>query len=150
MPGLSGIEIQRSLASDACQLPVVFLTGHGDIPMSVQAMKAGAVDFLTKPVQRATLLAAVHNALQLDAEQRASKMRTAEVFDCYRSLTPREQSILKLVVAGKLNKQIATSLDISERTVKAHRAQVMSKMNVTSVADLVRAVSLLGLRITDE
>jgi FixJ family two-component response regulator len=137
MPGRSGLDMQEAFAKSGAALPVIFLTGHGDIPMSVRAMKAGAVDFLTKPVQRETLLAAVRAALARDAESRAARVRTEESQGRFENLTARERAVFGSVVAGKLNKQIATELGISERTVKAHRAQVMEKMQATSVAKLV-------------
>lgn len=144
MPGPSGLELHAALKKKESNLPVIFLTGHGDIPMSVQAMKAGAADFLTKPVQRQTLLAAVANALTIqqqcsDRQQRADYLRA-----CYDSLTEREREIFQQVVQGKLNKQIGGLLGIAERTVKAHRAQVMEKMRVSSLADLVRVATELG------
>jgi FixJ family two-component response regulator len=145
MPGPSGLELHSALKKKGSNLPVIFLTGHGDIPMSVQAMKAGATDFLTKPVQRQTLLAAVANALTIqqqcsDQQQRADYLRT-----CYDALTEREREIFQQVIQGKLNKQIGGLLGIAERTVKAHRAQVMEKMRVSSLADLVRVATELGL-----
>jgi FixJ family two-component response regulator len=138
MPGLNGLELQEGINGRAGALPIIFLTGHGDIPMSVRAMKAGAVDFLTKPVQRDALLCAVRSALAQDAERRAIHDNLHTIRTRYESLTSRERDVFALVVAGKLNKNIATELAISERTVKMHRAQVMAKLHVTSVAALVR------------
>ena len=126
-------------------LPIVFLTGHGDIPMSVQAMKSGAVDFLTKPVKRAVLLRAVEAALARDREHRQSQERDRNHRDCYESLTPREREVFKLVTAGLLNKQIAAELGTSERTIKAHRAHIMEKMQVVSLAELVRIATELRI-----
>lgn len=143
MPGPSGLELQDAFASRGNPLPIIFLTGHGDIPMSVRAMKAGAVDFLTKPVQRESLLSAVENALSQDAQNRAARQRKGALQECFASLSSREQAVFKLVVAGKLNKQIASELGTSERTVKAHRARVMEKMHVTSLAELARAAEHL-------
>jgi FixJ family two-component response regulator len=143
MPGPSGLDLQAALAGQADALPLIFLTGHGDIPMSVQAMKAGAVDFLTKPVQRDALLTAVRNALARDAESRVARGRASALHSRYESLTARERVVFSLVVAGKLNKHVASELGISERTVKAHRAQVMEKMGVTSLAELVRLAEQL-------
>lgn len=143
MPGPSGLELQAALSKKRGSWPLIFLTGHGDIPMSVQAMKAGAVDFLTKPVQRQALLAAVTNALDIQQE-RESLIRKDDVLRaCLESLTDRERRIMELVVEGKLNKQIAATLGIAERTVKAHRAQVMEKMKVDTLADLVRIAGRL-------
>jgi FixJ family two-component response regulator len=135
MPGSSGLDLQAAFGKQDNSLPIIFLTGHGDIPMSVRAMKAGAVDFLTKPVKREALLNAIHNALARDT---LNSLRAH-----YESLTPRERDVFSLVVAGKLNKHIATELGTSERTVKAHRAQVMDKMHVSSVAELVHVAEQL-------
>jgi len=143
MPGPSGLDLQATLAGREDTPPLIFLTGHGDIPMSVRAMKAGAVDFLTKPVQRDALLAAVQNALGQDAERRAVRQRASALHARYESLTPRERAVFALVVAGKLNKHVASELEISERTVKAHRAQVMEKMGVPSLAELVHVAEQL-------
>lgn len=144
MPGPSGLDLQSAICMRDDGLPIIFLTGHGDIPMSVRAMKAGAVDFLTKPVQREALLSAVRNALDRDAENRAIRDRASELEARYQALTPRERAVFALVVAGKLNKQIASELDVSERTVKAHRAQVMNKMQVTSLTELDRIAAQLN------
>jgi FixJ family two-component response regulator len=138
MPGPSGLELQEALARFGVPMPIVFLTGHGDIAMSVRAMKGGAVDFLTKPVGQETLLAAVKAALERDAETRAALAHMNAMRERYGTLTPREREVFAGVVAGKLNKQIAAELGTAERTVKAHRAQVMEKMGVASVAALVR------------
>jgi len=143
MPGPSGLELQAALGEHRDALPIIFLTGHGDIPMSVRAIKAGAVDFLTKPVQREALLTAVHTALVRDAENRAANGRVNTLRSRYESLTARERAVLALVVAGRLNKQIATELQIAERTVKAHRAKVMEKMQVTSLAELIHLAEQL-------
>ena len=143
MPGPSGLDLQIALGQRPDAPPVVFLTGYGDIPMSVLAIRRGAVDFLTKPVERETLVAAVNAALERDAERRASKRALREVRDSFDTLTERERMVFEQVVAGRLNKQIANRLSICERTVKAHRAHVMEKMRVHSVAELVqRAVQL--------
>ena len=143
MPGPSGLDLQEALARLEVPLPIVFLTGHGDIPMSVRAMKAGAVDFLTKPVSRDALLAAVRTALARDAETRSARARLHAFRARYETLTPREREVFAGVVAGKLNKQIAGELGTAERTVKAHRAQVMDKMQVASVAELVHVADQL-------
>ena len=143
MPGPSGLDLQEALARLEVPLPIVFLTGHGDIPMSVRAMKAGAVDFLAKPVSRDTLLASVRAALARDAETRAAREGLRLLRARYETLTPREREVFAGVVAGKLNKQIAADLGTAERTVKAHRAQIMGKMQVASVAALVHVADLL-------
>jgi FixJ family two-component response regulator len=143
MPGPSGLDLQEALARLEAPLPIVFLTGHGDIPMSVRAMKAGAVDFLTKPVSREALLGAVRTALARDAETRAARARVHALRARYERLTPREREVFTGVVAGKLNKQIAADLGTAERTIKAHRAQVMEKMQVASVAELVHIADQL-------
>jgi FixJ family two-component response regulator len=145
MPGVSGLDLQQSLEHMDEPLPIVFLTGHGDIPASVRAMKAGAVDFLTKPVRREALLAAVQNALSLDAKGRAARAVLRELQNRYENLTPREREVLVHVVSGKLNKQIAFDLGTAERTIKAHRASIMEKLGVQSVAELVRLAQELGI-----
>jgi FixJ family two-component response regulator len=146
MPGASGLDLQQSLERMEGRLPIVFLTGHGDIPASVRAMKAGAVDFLTKPVRRETLLRAVENALGVDAKGRAARTVLRELHDRYENLTPREREVLGHVIAGKLNKQIAFDLGTSERTIKAHRASIMVKLGVQSVAELTRFAQELGIQ----
>jgi len=143
MPGPSGLDLQEALARSDEPLPVVFLTGYGDVAMSVRAMKSGAVDFLTKPVTGRVLLSAVRNALARDGERRAARDRLRTLHSCYETLTPREREVFTQVVAGKLNKQVAAALLVSERTVKAHRAQVMKKMQVESLAELVRVADML-------
>jgi FixJ family two-component response regulator len=143
MPGPSGFELQEAIAKLDEFLPIIFLTGHGDIPMSVRAIKAGAVDFLTKPVQRETLLQAVRTALAGSVERCATRELLHSLRSRYESLTPREREVFAQVVSGKLNKQIAGELGTCERTVKAHRAHVMEKMQLTSVAELVHAADLL-------
>jgi FixJ family two-component response regulator len=144
MPGPSGLELQEALARRTVPLPVVFLTGHGDIPMTVRALKAGAVDFLTKPVDKHTLLAAIEAALAQDSARRAERNELAGLRARYEALSPREREVFALVVTGKLNKQIADDIGAAERTVKAHRAKVMEKMQAGSVADLVRMAGRLG------
>jgi FixJ family two-component response regulator len=145
MPGPSGLDLQQALARRQEPLPIVFLSGHGDIPTSVQAVKAGAVDFLTKPVKRETLLAAVQGALEQNAARRAEREELRELQARYETLTPREREVFAHVVTGKLNKQIAGEVGAAERTVKAHRAHVMEKMQVGSLADLVRVAGRLSL-----
>jgi len=147
MPGLSGLDLQRELAQADLQIPIVFMTGHGDIPMSVQAMKAGAVGFLTKPFRNQDLLDAVREGINLDNEARQRRAEVADLRRRYESLTAREREVIALVVSGLLNKQIAGELGTSERTVKAHRSQVMQKMQADSVADLVRMADRLGIAV---
>lgn len=142
MPGIDGLAVQAALAEARNRLPVVFLTGHGDIPMSVQAMKAGAVDFLTKPVQRADLLRAVEAGL---ARVRA----TGSLSERLALLTPREREVLQHVIAGRMNKVIAASLGTTEQTVKVHRGRVMEKMGAASVVDLARMAEALGVPPVD-
>jgi FixJ family two-component response regulator len=148
MPGQSGLDMQQALGEDDAPLPIVFLTAHGDIPMSVRAVRAGAVDFLTKPVKRATLLAAVDAALARDAAQRAGREELRALRSRYDSLTAREQQVLALVVTGRLNKQTGADLGIAERTVKIHRARVMEKMQAVSLAELVHIAERLGLGLS--
>jgi RNA polymerase sigma factor (sigma-70 family) len=143
MPGPSGLELQEAFGRRNDTLPIIFLTGHGDIPMGVRAMKAGAADFLTKPVQRRVLLHAVQNALARDGESRKAREQDGTLRARSETLTPREREVFDLVAAGKANKQIAAELGTSERTVKAHRAQVMRKMQVTSLAELVHVADRL-------
>lgn len=138
LPGQSGLEFQRELGRSATSPPIVFITGHGDVPMSVAAMKAGAVEFLTKPFRDQELLDGVHRAIEINRRHRAKAARLAELRERAATMTPREREILPLVAAGQLNKQIAQALHLSEVTVKVHRAQVMQKLRANSVADLVR------------
>ena len=144
MPGLDGLDLHAALAKQEAPLPVVFVTGHGDIPMSVRAMKTGAVDFLTKPVKREALVRAVEAALARDAQQRAAREKTRRWRECFESLTPREREVFEQVTSGKLNKQIAAEIGAAERTVKAHRANIMVKMQVQSIAELVHIAALLN------
>lgn len=144
LPGLSGLDLHRELGHTGAPLPVIFVTGHGDVPMSVQAMKAGAVEFLTKPFRDQELLDAVHEALQRDRTARRERADLDRLRQREQSLTPREREVMHLVVTGLLNKQIAADLGTSEITVKVHRAQVMQKMNAASLADLVRLATRLG------
>jgi RNA polymerase sigma factor (sigma-70 family) len=143
MPGPSGLDLQEAFGKRDDALPIIFLTGHGDIPMSVRAMKAGAVDFLTKPVERQVLLKAVQVALARDEQGRKDRERDGTLRAHFEALTPRERAVFTLVTSGKANKQIAAELGTSERTVKAHRAQVMEKLQVTSLAELVHVADRL-------
>lgn len=148
LPDTSGLEFQRAQAASGIQLPIVFITGHGDIPMSVAAMKAGAIEFLTKPFRDQDLLDAVHKGIALDRRHRAEFAMIAELRERHASLTSREREIMDLVVAGQINKQIAGELGLSEMTVKVHRAQVMRKMNARSLPDLVRIADHLSTATT--
>ncbi len=147
MPGPSGLDLQLRLAESGDTKPIVFLTAHGDIPMSVQAMKAGAVDFLTKPVRDQTLLDAIAAGIERDIKQRAYLRMLKEHLSKLALLTPRERQVLREVAAGQLNKQIAFTLGISEITVKLHRCNVMRKMHLTSVGDLVRVWEALPVEV---
>jgi FixJ family two-component response regulator len=146
LPGLSGLDLQHELTKAGVSLPIVFITGHGDIPMTVQAMKAGAVEFLTKPFRDQDLLDAVQQAIERDRAARNERADLEELRSRFDSLTPRERQVMALVVSGLLNKQIAAELGISEITVKIHRAQVMQKMEADSLAHLVRMAGRLDLR----
>jgi FixJ family two-component response regulator len=145
MPGLSGLDLQRELAQRAIEIPIIFLTGRGDIPTTVRAMKAGAVEFLTKPVKARDLLAAIRSAIERGRVSHEARRDVETLREHYQRLTPREREVLPLVAAGLLNKQIAGELAASERTIKFHRAHVMKKMQAESLADLVRMVERLGL-----
>jgi FixJ family two-component response regulator len=145
LKGLSGLELQRELAAADDAIPIIFITGHGDIPMAVRAMKAGAVEFLSKPFRDQDLLDAIHQALEQSTRVLAQRLKVAEIRARYETLTPREREVMDLVALGLLNKQIAGDLGASEATVKIHRAQVMLKMQAESLPELVRMVETLGV-----
>jgi FixJ family two-component response regulator len=145
LPGLSGLDLQKQMAEAGLEIPIVFLTGHGDIPASVRAMKAGAIEFLTKPVDEQNLLKAIQDALQRDRDNRQQHAQIRELQSRYGSLTAREQEVMQQVISGLLNKQIAAELNITEDTVKFHRGHIMRKMRADSLADLVRMAQNLGI-----
>src|SRR5438477_12167170 len=149
MPGFNGLQLQTTLGEKCSILPIIFLTGHGDVSQSVQAMKHGAFDFLSKPVKDKDLLTAVRAAIERDAVARLEQAKLSEIRAGLKTLTPREREVLEHVVSGKLNKQIAGDLGITEATVKMHRARVMAKMKVQGVADLVRLAEICGIRGSD-
>jgi FixJ family two-component response regulator len=146
MPGLNGLELQQALSAADRQLPIVFITGHGDVPMSVRAMKAGAEDFLPKPFDDEELLKAVAQALSKSQREQSERTEVVEIRRRLSSLTPREREVLCHVVAGQLNKQIAADFSISEKTIKVHRARVMEKMGAASLAGLVAMAARIGIR----
>jgi FixJ family two-component response regulator len=145
LPGLSGLDLQRELAEAGIHIPIIFVTGHGDIPMSVQAMKAGAVEFLTKPFRDQVLLDAIRHAIGRDQVARRQRARNADLRRRYESLNPREREVFKCLVSGMLNKQIAVEIGTTERTIKFHRGNIMQKMQVKSLAELVRMAEMLGI-----
>lgn len=145
LPGLSGLDLQRELADAGVHIPIIFVTGHGDIPMSVQAMKAGAVEFLTKPFRDQDLLDAIRHAIARDRIARRQHARNVDLRKRYELLSPREREVFKCVISGMLNKQIADELGTTERTIKFHRGHIMQKMQGNSLADLVRMAEALGI-----
>jgi RNA polymerase sigma factor (sigma-70 family) len=145
MPGMGGLELQEMLVRANLTLPIIFMTGHGTVPMSVKAMKAGAIDFLEKPFEDQALLDLIRQALERDRQAKQEQAEKRELLKRFESLTPREKDVLALVVKGKLNKQVAIELGISEKTVKVHRARAMEKMQAESLADLVRVSGILPI-----
>jgi RNA polymerase sigma factor (sigma-70 family) len=146
LPGISGLDFQNELAKAKIHVPIIFITGHGDIPMSVKAMKAGAVEFLTKPFRDQELLDAIGVALNLDRTRRENEKAVSNLRALFDALTPREREVMTLVTAGLMNKQIAAQLDVSEVTVKVHRSNAMGKMRARSLAEFVRMADVLGIR----
>jgi FixJ family two-component response regulator len=145
LPGLNGLELQKRVAVERTEMPIIFITGHGDVPMSVEAMKAGALEFLTKPFRNDLLVSAIRNALDRSRTALTDKAEMQTLHDCYASLSPREREVMTLVISGLLNKQVGGELGICENTVKYHRAQAIHKMRADSLADLVRMAARLGL-----
>ena len=145
LPELNGLDLQKLLAADRTDMPIIFITGHGDVPMTVQAMKAGAVEFLTKPIDDDALLTAIGHSIERSRAALGDAAEIQELRDRYASLTPRERDVMELVVSGLLNKQVGLKLGISEITVKAHRGKVMEKMKADSLADMVKMAVRLGL-----
>jgi len=143
LPGLNGLEFQSELTKLNIRLPIIFITGHGDIPMSVRAIKAGAIEFLTKPFSNQDLLAAIHSGIEKDRSRRQNVASTAKLHECFESLSPREREVMAQVVRGQLNKQIAASLGLSEIMIKVHRGHMMQKMHASSLAELIQMANQL-------
>jgi FixJ family two-component response regulator len=150
MPSISGLDLQRKLAEKGVEIPIIFITGHGTVPMSVKAMKAGAVDFLQKPFEDQELLDAAQRSIELDRQKRKEKKEISDIKRGVKSLTSREYEVFVLVITGLLNKQIAAEMDLSENTVKSHRAGIMKKMNAESLADLVRFAEKAGIETSQK
>jgi FixJ family two-component response regulator len=145
LPNLSGLDLQRELAKTSVEIPIIFITGHGDIPMTVQAMKGGAAEFLSKPFREQDLLDAINSAINFDRAARLQRVKLGDLRGRYHSLTAREREVMAHVVTGMLNKQVAQELGTTEKTIKVHRGHLMQKMGVKSFADLVRAAEKLGI-----
>jgi FixJ family two-component response regulator len=145
MPTMSGLELQQRLLGDGSEMPIIFITGHGDVPMAVNAMKAGAFDFIQKPFRDQDLIDRIHKALQQDKRQRAARHEEFAIRECLKTLTPREMEVMRRVVSGQANKVIAMDLGVSPRTVELHRARVMRKLHMRSVAALVKAISKVSV-----
>jgi len=146
MPGLSGLDLQFELAKVEHTISIIFITGHGNIPMSVQALKAGAMDFLEKPFDEQTMLDAVHSAIEKNRQAKENRTEVRDIRNLFNSLTPREREVFDMVVTGKMNKQIASEMDLSEKTIKVHRGRVMHKMQAESLAELVRLAAKLEIK----
>ena len=146
MPGLSGLDLQFELAKVEQPISIIFITGHGNIPMSVQALKAGAMDFLEKPFDEQTMLDAVHSAIEKNRQAKENRTEVRDIRNLFNSLTPREREVFDMVVTGKMNKQIASEMDLSEKTIKVHRGRVMHKMQAESLAELVRLAAKLEIK----
>lgn len=150
MPGMSGLELQEHFLKHQINIPIIIITGHGDVPMAVRAMKSGAVDFIEKLFNDELLLESIRNALALDTEQRKTQAERAEIATRLANLTPREHEVMEMVTAGKANKEIAQALGVSAKTVEAHRSRVMEKMQADSLADLVKMAVAANINISDE
>ena len=150
MPGMSGLELQEHFIKHQINIPIIIITGHGDVPMAVRAMKSGAVDFIEKPFNDELLLESIRNALSMDIEQRAAQAERAEIATRLANLTPREHEVMEMVTAGKSNKEIAQTLGVSAKTVEAHRSRVMEKMQADSLADLVKIAVAANIEVDDD
>ena len=150
MPGMSGLELQEHFIKHQIKIPIIIITGHGDVPMAVRAMKSGAVDFIEKPFNDELLLESIRNALSMDVDQRAAQAERAEIATRLANLTPREHEVMEMVTAGKANKEIAQTLGVSAKTVEAHRSRVMEKMEANSLADLVKMAVAANIEIDND